>query len=652
MSRWNILNIFFLGEDGRFRNIPLEPGKVNIITGASGTGKSALIKAIDYCLGSSKCELPVYVRKRCLAVGVKWICGNSEMIIGRVVPPSGQQTSTKMFAYVGTGLALPKTLNDFEGASNLSAVKLFLERVFGIGDRPIDEDNFSQARGRATIRHVTPYLFVTKEVIYSETTLLHGLEQPDEARDIIAAMPYFLGAIDESTNLSEYKLKQLRKVLEREEIRQKTLESSESMFKQRAQSLLKDAIRVGMINGLPENNSDANLLEGLKSISNNKLEAVNYPNEEELRALRIKKDEILNKLKESRRHLQAIKLEIDEATGFQRAVAIQKEKLLLSQHFNLEKIEKECPLCGMPSHIGQNIATALENAVQIIREESIAIERVKPKLFQLQQNTETTITVLNQQLRTVDEQIKSWFRQDEETRKLATLSQYRAHLLGRISFFIESSVDEPRKVFRDLGVLKDEIAELESRVDQESKEIKLRRAERKISKYATDAFANLPTESPCVGAELEFSSRKPEVTIIENGTDEILRMPDIGSDQNYLAVHIALSFAFQRYFEGEKSPIPGLLIFDQVSRPYFPNRGEDEDETEIDSTQEDEEIFAMRKHIDFLFRETERFSGLQVLLIEHAYFADDSRYVNATLERWTKASGRALIPRDWPVRIN
>lgn len=60
----------------------------------------------------------------------------------------------------------------------------------------------------------------------------------------------------------------------------------------------------------------------------------------------------------------------------------------------------------------------------------------------------------------------------------------------------------------------------------------------------------------------------------------------------------------------------------------------------------------MRKHINFLFAETARRKGLQVILIEHAYFADDPRYVAATHERWTRASGNALIPLDWPTRVD
>ena len=79
MNRWNIASIFFLGLDGRQRLVPFGPG-LNIITGASGTGKSALIKAVDYCLGSSECELPAHIRRHSIAVGVKWVAGDDEKI--------------------------------------------------------------------------------------------------------------------------------------------------------------------------------------------------------------------------------------------------------------------------------------------------------------------------------------------------------------------------------------------------------------------------------------------------------------------------------------------------------------------------------------------------------------------------------------------
>lgn len=41
------------------RIVHFKPGKINIITGESGTGKSTLTWIIDYCLGSEKCSIPV-----------------------------------------------------------------------------------------------------------------------------------------------------------------------------------------------------------------------------------------------------------------------------------------------------------------------------------------------------------------------------------------------------------------------------------------------------------------------------------------------------------------------------------------------------------------------------------------------------------------
>lgn len=651
MSRWNIATIFFLGVSGQRREVSLTPETVNIITGASGTGKSTLIKAIDYCLGSSDCELPAHVRRRSVAVGVKWVAGDAEMIIGRIIPPVGQATSTRMFAASGRSLPLPANLEEFDGTTTLEAAKALIERVFGIGDVPEDAEPGASRRGRATVRYVTPYLFVTKEVIDSEAVLLHGLDRAEMARDIVATMPYFLRATDEATGMDEQRLRQLQRALDREEVKARSRAVAETALKQRAISLLSEAHRIGIADAPSPDASEAELLAQLDTVANTKLQANAYPSEGELGELHNRRREILSQLDVTRRQLRATQTAIREATGFQGAVARQREKLMLAEHLQIHEVAAACPVCEAPSERGRITANALQAILTKVRAESAAVERVKPRLVEHDRTLEEQIRSLNTQLRRVDDQIQTWLRQTDETRQLADLAQLRAHLLGRISFFLEASIDEPRQTSRDLDVLRAEIAELEARVDREAKKIRLQRAERKISQFASEAFAMLPTVAPCVGSELEFSSREPEVALIEADSGAVLRMSDLGSDQNYLAIHIALSFALQRYFESVDAPVPGLLVLDQISRPYFPTRGEDEqDEAEIAGDEEDEDVQAMRRHINFLFEETDRRAGLQVLLIEHAYFADDPRYVAATRERWTRASGSALIPFDWPAR--
>lgn len=649
MIRWNIATIFFLSVSGERRDVTLTPDAMNIITGASGTGKSTLIKAIDYCLGSSKCELPAHVRRRVVAVGVKWVAGPDEMIIARIVPPVGQDTSGYMYVQSGRDLSLPDQVEDLDGATNVEAAKAFIERAFGIGDLGIADDGQPGARGRATVRHVTPYLFVTKEVIYSETVLLHGLEQAAKARDIVGSMPYFLGVQDEAGALAERRLRHLQRALDKGETRERHRAAVDTALKQRALSLLVEATRFGLTAAPSPDAGEATLLSQVREVAETRLAANAYPSEGEIGALHTRRRGILDDLAETRRRMAAARAAIRDASGFAGAVTRQREKLMLAEHLHLDGVAGVCPVCEAPSEKGRETAKALASTLKTVRAESAAVERVRPRLVEHGEEVDARLRALNAELREVDDQIETWLRQTEETRQLANLGQQRAHLLGRVSYFLESSGDHDTQPSTNLDSLRAEIQELEARVNREARDIKLKRAEAKVSQFASETFKILPTVAPCVGSDLDFSSRVPEVVVIEDASDAVLRMPDVGSDQNYLAVHIALSFALQRYFELVKAPVPGLLVLDQVSRPYFPTSG-DEDETEISGKIEDEDVRAMRQHIDFLFAETARRSGLQVLLIEHAFFADDPRYVSATRERWTRESGKALISLDWPTR--
>lgn len=657
MKRWNIASIFFLGPEGRSRQVPFGPG-LNIITGASGTGKSALIKAVDYCLGSGDCELPAHVRRRSIAVGVKWVAGDDEMIVGRIIPPVGQNTSHKMFATAGRNLPIPERVEDFEGPVPLASGRAFLERAFGIGDLPGEPDEWGRTRGRATIRHVTPYMFVTKEVIYSEHVLLHGLEQSDKAPDIISAIPYFLRATDEASALNERRLRALQRQLEREEVRNRTRTAADSAMRTRAFSLLAEAERLDLAVVPPVDAPDAALLALLGQLVFGSNEARTVPSEGELAALNEQRRNVLTRLSEARRQSQAARLAIRDVSGFEVTVQRQREKLQLADHLNLGQVDHLCPVCTQPSDFGAKAATALRETLEKVRSESAAVERVKPRLIDYDGDVAKQIDNLGRELALVDDRIRTWLRQSDESRRFADLAQTRAHLLGRISFFLETMTDEARPQPVDLTVLKDQIRELEGLVDRPARMARLRLAERKISEYASAALADLPTIEPCVGSELDFSATEPEVAVIEAESGVVLKMSDVGSDQNYLAIHIALSFALQHYLEKARSPVPGVLIFDQISRPYFPSKGEERDELAIsadesaEGSEEDEDIRAMRQHVDFLFAETARRKDLQVILIEHAYFADDPRYVRATRERWTRASGKGLVPSNWPVRAD
>lgn len=642
MSRWNISNIFFIGEGGRVRDLPLKLGEVNIFTGASGTGKSTLIKAIDYCLGSSKCELAAHVKRHSLAVGVKWVLGDAQMITARIVPPVGQATSTKMYVSNGRDLPIPSHVEQLQGLTTLEAAKGFIERAFGIAGVPDASDDKTARKWRPTVRHATAYMFVPKDVIYNETALLHGLDQADEAPAIVETMPYFLRVVSEDSVLQERRLRDLRKQLEREERQQRVRQAAGSDYKKHALRLLHDASRSGLCDTPSQESSEKELEGVLKRVQRSASRTGSNPNESELGKLYDTRRSLLSTLEKTKRQSRATSSALQDMVGFEGTVRRQYEKLKIAEH--LKPAADTCPVCDSPTERGAAISEAIRHSMAVIRSESVAVENVRPRLIEHQDSLGMEIDRLNRQLSEVDERIKTWIRQSEEAKQLNTLAEYHANLQGKVSQFLEMNPTTPQPG-SDLGVLRDQIQSLEGQIDTEAKEKLLRFAERKVSEYLSEAFGQLPTVAPCIGADLQFSSRPPDVAIIEQGSRAVLRLHDAGSDENYLAIHVALSFALQKYLGEINAPVPAFLAFDQISRPYYPQRGEDESTIE-----ENEEVSAMRRHLDFLFDETAAQKGLQVLLIEHAFFGDDPRYVKATRMRWNKKSEDALIPRNWPRR--
>ena len=74
-------------DDQTYREITFEPEQINVITGSSRTGKSALIPIVDYCLGAQKCAIPVdTIRNACAWFGVLFELDKEQMLLCRKEP--------------------------------------------------------------------------------------------------------------------------------------------------------------------------------------------------------------------------------------------------------------------------------------------------------------------------------------------------------------------------------------------------------------------------------------------------------------------------------------------------------------------------------------------------------------------------------------
>ena len=112
------------------RVVDFEPGMVNVISGGSKTGKSAVIPIIDYCLASRKCSIPVgTIRDSCAWFGIIIDTLEGQKLLSRREPGEARQTGD-MFILEGENVEVPIEVP--QKNTTAENVKRMLDRLAGL----------------------------------------------------------------------------------------------------------------------------------------------------------------------------------------------------------------------------------------------------------------------------------------------------------------------------------------------------------------------------------------------------------------------------------------------------------------------------------------------------------------------------------------
>ena len=148
-----ILKVILWPKDTAFppRTVEFEPGVINVISGESGSGKSAVTWIIDYCLGSEKCSIPVgLIRDVTAWFGLHLQLANTQMILARR-DPGDQQATDDMYWDEGLEVSVPAVIserntrvddvkNRFNQICNLPSLDFHGGENVGFGGRPSFRD--------------------------------------------------------------------------------------------------------------------------------------------------------------------------------------------------------------------------------------------------------------------------------------------------------------------------------------------------------------------------------------------------------------------------------------------------------------------------------------------------------------------------------
>jgi len=640
-----ILEIVIYSHDGRKRILPLNVDGVSIITGASKTGKSALIDIVDYCFGAGECRVPEGPIRHAVAwFGLRLKLASGEAFIARKCPTARFRSSEDCFVQIGSTVESPDA-NELRQTTNTRGLSAQLSGWTGITEN-LHEPPAGQTRLplSANVRHALAFCFQPQDEIIRRHQLFHGADDNFFAQALKDTLPYFLGAVDDEYVRKLEELRRLREQLRGIERQLAELTSIRGDGVGKASALLAQARDAGLSSVITD--SWHEIIAALRQTATVSLGQAGEGSENsEYRRLSDARSDLLQEQRRLKDELDAVSAFERDANGYSRETAEQHSRLVSIGVFGDTAPGHSCPLCAqtLPEIEHQPEIGELRDALQTVasRLESVVqnkprIERAANEVAVRLDQTRAALTANRQQLEAVrasNEPIR--LAHDEVTR--------RALVQGRISLYLESVPDLP-----DSSALQQRASEirtayitLEGELSDEMVAERMTSIGSILSRQMSAGAQGLMLEHSASPLRLD-AKRLTLVADTENGPVPMNRM---GSGENWVGYHLIAHLTLHAWFSHRERPVPRFLFLDQPSQVYFPPEREVAAEMSVNDLSEDDRS-AVKRMFQYVFSTVQAATpSFQVIVTEHADI-DEDWYQSAVIERWR--GGLKLVPEDWP----
>jgi energy-coupling factor transporter ATP-binding protein EcfA2 len=636
-----IQKIILYSHSGEKRILPFELGKVNIITGESKSGKSALIEIINYCLASSGCDIPEgIIRDTVSYFAIQIIFNDTETaFIARENPNiKGIQASTTVCLLRNIG-EIPPNLEDINSNLNVDALKDFLTRKIGISENIHVPDSLTREPLKANFKHSRFYCYQPQYLVADPYQLFYNQNKEFVPQSIKDTLPYFLGAVNENSLAIESEITQLRKNLNRLVRENRESEKIKSEGTSQAYSLIEEAKEIGILeqSDNPQNQREAYTF--LEYVSNWEFQPLTVKAENSaLKELIDKRSEFKIELGKISDNKKAATDYLKSSFGYSSEAKQQEIRLESINLYNNSNHDKSlCPLCENPLTNSiptiENINLSLAN----IKEDLKFTKAESPRIQSYIDSVETQYHSVETELKRIEKSISALYVENEKARTIRDLNLRRGKIIGRVSLFLESvSVEqETENINSKIENLKSRIIELEKTVDSENEREILLSILNKINLQMSKWVEDLDVEYE--NNPIRFDINK--LTMFIDSDTKPIALPQIGSGANWVAYHLLIVFALHKHFIQNNRPVPSFIIIDQPTQVYYPPEKNDN----LVEVSADE--IAVNKMFDFMFNVVESLTPkLQVIITDHAYLKNE-RFEQSVTEVWR--DGLKLIPIDW-----
>ena len=546
---------------------------LNIITGRSSTGKSAIIEIFDYCTGSHNNTIPVgVITDNAQLYFVVLAHRDTNMIIAR----TQVEESSKVFFKFDPNFNKDNIGIEYFSKEYFVPLQTFLqelEHFCGLDISDTDETiDKKQKKGRPSFRNMVSFMLQPQHLIANKYALFYRFDEKEKRERVIDEFKIFSGIVDQQYYTVCQELEEKRKALE-------VCEREASRLQEEKNSKIID------LDNIRQNYACVSGVEIFPGISSEQI--INAPKQyiDQLEQYQIEVDEESEKYKDQYIHLEKEKnnllakrrrivvqiAEINSSIKYARQYAEMMDKYQPVTDAITE--DSVCPFCHSRTDSTRHEANRLTDAINWLNSElsksPLRMDSFLPEKKRLMDE----IAQLDQDIISLSHRLKDIAKVNERLEKNQSLKDQSLRYILKIENILEWAVDGTIRL-NDSKIerLKMEISSINATLNKTyNVEDKLQKAEAFINKTMNQIGNNLDFETSFKPIQLHFDIHTFELYHQkDNGGKVYLR--SMGSGANWLYSHICLFLALLRYFAAlRSSTVPTILFIDQPSQVYFPS---------------------------------------------------------------------------------
>lgn len=647
--RVQIRQVVLYNAAGQQRPLDLRLGELNIVRGQSRTGKSAVLKIIEYVLGRRESTIPVSEITRTVAwygLVLRFDDG-SEAFVARPGPGTGAGTGSAAMIEIGRDLR-PPPFESLRANTDRAALRTELSRLLGITEGEMDSGPGLRPPLQPHVGHAVWLCLQVQTEMANNELLFHRTGERNVFTALQDLMPYFLGAVGEDQAQRQQRLQDAGRAVRRLERTLAVLRRDQEGVASGTRRMLAEARARGLTD-LDPAAPDLDTARALDALDRARRAAPDgdVPQAPERTSAARRRDTL-------RRELRALLEERDvfvdgalSADGYQRSLGVETARLRsvgllpLAAGAEHDLAVGTCPVCLSELAEADRPVAQMRAQLDRLGGQLATVEASRPVRAGRVEELDRRVATARDRLTATDALLLELdTAAGGGDQSAAAAADAASFTRGRIDLFLDqvdaTGPDLLRETDAALAAARSRLALLAEGFDAEEAREQLTSRLNTVGRSMKAMAAGLGLEH----SEQEIRLDLRRLTVVADTPTGPVPLTRIGSGENWVGYHLVAHLALHGHFVAQGRPVPRFLVLDQPSQAYY------QSEARLGRTGsrrvDDDAVRALYALLrDFCSAQDGR---MQIIVTDHASF-DDDWFRKAVVEEWD--DGRALIPPEW-----